>query len=145
MAWSKLFVFLVVSTLMSCAPFINESYCESEEDYVLSEHTEGFWYGNGLGIAAVNVGATITYPPYVAYLLGNGAIEYLGYEKVEITDVLPESAEQIYDQFYYGVTSIPGRVNAHVIGVDFKSPQDVKENIARYRHFLHSNIEYARW
>ncbi|RMG41791.1 MAG: hypothetical protein D6719_07810 [Candidatus Dadabacteria bacterium] len=98
---------------------------------VLKEAGNNWLYGPGLGKTAVNVGATVAFPPYGLYLLGKAALDMSGYESPELTDVLPEEDKKEVDKYYNRITSIPGKLAAEAAGEDFRDEKTASERIKK--------------
>ena len=86
-------------------------------------------YGQGVGRTALNVGATVLFPPYGIYLLGNALLDYKGYQTYYVTDILREKGKQGWDRVYDTVTSAPGRVLAGLAGEDFRSDDEANRRL----------------
>ena len=98
---------------------------------VLNEVGKNFVYGQGLGEAALTIGASVLFPPYAVYVLGNSALEMGGYERIEVTDALPEEDKRGWDDFYRDVTSVPGRAAAVASGEEYRTPEEGVERIKK--------------
>jgi len=90
---------------------------------LLGEAGANWWYGQGLGETALNVGAVVAFPPYAIYLLGNAALSLSGYEPIEFSNALPEAPREQWRSVYEGVTESPGRVTAAIAGEEFRSKE----------------------
>ncbi len=97
---------------------------------VVSEVGSNWFYGPGLGQAALNVGAMVVFPPYAIYVLGNGLLSYAGYEPLYVTNLLPKESRNNVNEIYDGVTSAPGRFTAAVAGTEFRSKEVANERLA---------------
>jgi hypothetical protein len=89
----------------------------------LEEASEDFFYGQGIGDATVQIGTAVIFPPYALYLLGNGALDLMGYERLTPLDLLSDEKRKKVDSAYNGVTSVPGRIAAFAAGEDFREAQ----------------------
>ncbi len=96
---------------------------------VLSEVGANWWYGQGLGETALNVGTVIVFPPYALVLIGNAALSLSGFEPVSISDALPEKGREAWRTVYNGVTEAPGRVTAAIANEEFRSKETAGERL----------------
>jgi hypothetical protein len=96
---------------------------------VLNEVGGNFAYGPGLGGAALNLGTSIVFPPYLIYLLGNTALSLTGYEPVTVSSLLPEEEGRAWSNGYDTVVSGPGRVVAAVSGHEYRSQEVAQERL----------------
>ncbi len=96
---------------------------------VLTEASENFVLSSGIGGAALNIGTSILFPPYALYLIGNGVLEYAGYEGIYVTDALPEAAREKWEAGYQQLSSVPGRAIAGASGQEFRSEDVVKQRM----------------
>jgi hypothetical protein len=106
---------------------------EEEAKELLGEVGENWFYGSGLGKAAVNVAGVVVFPPYAIYLLGNGLISAFGYEPLYITDALPNEERNDYNEAYEAITSVPGRFTAAVASEEYRSNEVIKERMERFK------------
>jgi hypothetical protein len=114
--------------------FAGEPITEVDTDKVIDEVAGSWAFGDGIGHTTVKVGSLFVFPPYGLYLLGNSVLEVVGYERIEITDVLPEEQESQWDQVYQAIISGPGRVVAAVSGSEYRSQQEAARRIRRLLH-----------
>lgn len=94
----------------------------------LKESGRDVLYGQPLGEATVTVGSIAAFPPYGVYVLGNSLLWLGGYEKIEISDALPENERSAWDKVYTDIVSAPGRVAAAMAGVEFRSQVNLRSN-----------------
>jgi len=104
---------------------VNNPVSDEEAQRMLSTGGKNWVMGNGIGDAMVNVGTSIIFPPYLVYLLGNGAIEMAGYHGVYVTEALPDSYKKGWDGLYDSVTSVPGRAVATASGSEFRTKDKI--------------------
>lgn len=101
-----------------------------EKSGELLKQTGGNWfYGQGIGETAVNVGTSVVFPPYAIYYLGNMALSVAGYEPLYVTNALPEDSRDAVNGVYSGVTSAPGRLTAAVAGEEFRTKPAARARI----------------
>jgi hypothetical protein len=105
---------------------VNRPVTDDEAKSMLATGSKNWALGNGLGDTALKVGTSIVFPPYLIYLLGNGAIELAGYHGVYATEALPESTQNQWNGFYDSVSSLPGRAVATVSGSEFRTKDKIK-------------------
>jgi hypothetical protein len=105
---------------------VNRPVSDDEAKSMLATGSKNWALGNGLGDTALKVGTSIVFPPYLIYLLGNGAIEMAGYHGIYATEALPESYQNQWNGLYDSVTSVPGRAVATVSGSEFRSKEKIK-------------------
>jgi len=96
---------------------------------VLNEVGGNFAYGPGLGGAALNLGTSIVFPPYLIYLLGNTALSLSGYEPVTVSSLLPEEEGRVWSNGYDTVVSGPGRVVAAATGHEYRTQEVAQERL----------------
>lgn len=96
---------------------------------VLEETGKNWLYGQGLGSTILNVGAVVLFPPYALYLVGNGILSVSGYEPLYVTDALPETAREGYNEVYDGVTSVPGKLAAAAADEKFRNSDEAAAKI----------------
>ena len=100
-----------------------------ERSQQLMEQTGGdFVYGPGLGEAMMNVGATVVFPPYGLYILGNTILDMAGYEQLRVSNMLPTEETEAWDGVYESVVSGPGRTSAAVAGREYRSKELIIED-----------------
>lgn len=87
---------------------------------------ENWFYGQGLGEAALNIAGVVLFPPYGLYVLGNGVAQALGYEQFSIGDALPEDVGSEYKAGYDEVAGAPGRFTAALGGKEFRSKEAIQ-------------------
>ena len=92
---------------------------------MLATGSKNWALGNGLGDTALKVGTSIVFPPYLIYLIGNGAIEMAGYNGVYVTDALPDKYREGWNGMYDSVSSLPGRAVATASGSEFRSQERI--------------------
>lgn len=92
----------------------------------LNTQLSKWWYGDGVGKTATNVGTIIVFPPWALYLLTNAGISLAGYEPYYITDAFPPKTRLGVLGMYDNITSVPGRINAEIAGKPFYSSPSVK-------------------
>lgn len=93
-------------------------------DEQLNQYAMNWLYGQGMGKTLTNVGTVVIFPPYAFYVLGNAGLSVLGYEPLYITNILPETSRKPVLQVFNGVTSVPGRITAKVVGEEFQEPDE---------------------
>lgn len=104
-----------------------------EEAKALLGDLAGNWfYGAGVGEAAVSASAIVLFPPYALYLLGNSILSMSGYEPLYVTNALPEEQKRAFDSAYADITSAPGRLNAAIAGKEFRTPERIGEDLKKY-------------
>lgn len=102
----------------------------TEKSGELIKEAGGNWfYGQGLGETALNVGTSVVFPPYAIYYLGNMALSATGYEPLYVTNALPEEDREAVNNVYSGVTSAPGRLTAAVSGQEFRTEPVARDRI----------------
>jgi hypothetical protein len=94
---------------------------------VLSTASGNWFYGQGVGQTALNVGTTIMFPPYAAVILGNFALDLMGYESVGLSNFLDKEDKVKWVNFYDGVTSVPGQMTSKVAGEEFRTQEVAKK------------------
>ena len=92
----------------------------------LGQMGHDWFYGSGLGKTAANVAASIAFPPYIIYLVGNAGLSLAGYEPLYVTNLLPEKERHAVDVVYESVTSMPGLITSRVAGKEFVTPEALK-------------------
>lgn len=85
-----------------------------------------WFYGQGLGETILNIGGVVIYPPFAIYLIGKAGLQLSGCEECEATNLLPEVPREGFLLVYDGVTSVPGRLNAEIAGVDYQEKNKEK-------------------
>lgn len=100
-----------------------------QAEEVLETWGESWLYGPGLGEAALNVGASLLFPPYALYLLGNSALALSGFEPLYLSDALPELDREAWRSFHDEVSSGPGRVAAAVAGKEYVTRERARANL----------------
>ena len=113
---------------------MNKPISEVDTDRVVDEVAGSWAFGDGIGHTSVKVGSLFVFPPYGIYLLGNSVLELAGYERIEITDALPQEEKAQWDDVYQAVISGPGRVVAAVSGAEYRSQQEAARRIRRILH-----------
>ncbi len=109
---------------------LTEKPLPPEQAEKLLEAVGGNWfYGQGLGDAALTVGGIVLFPPYGLFVLGNAVLDVSGYEPVRISDALPDEQAEGYREAYDAVTGVPGRVTAAVAGTEFRTRERAKADI----------------
>lgn len=98
---------------------------------VIKEVGSNWLYGQGIGETALNAGAIFAFPPYGLLVLGNLALNGMGYESVGFTNLLPEEARNDYLKVYDGVTSVPGQITSKIAGKEFVTKEKALENIKK--------------
>jgi hypothetical protein len=104
---------------------VNNPVSDDEAKDMLVTGSKNWALGNGLGDTALKVGTSIVFPPYLIYLLGNGAIEMAGYHGVYVTDALPDNAREGWNGMYDSVTSLPGRALATASGSEYRTKEKI--------------------
>jgi hypothetical protein len=105
-----------------------------EESNKLTDEVGGnFLYGQGFGEALVNIGGIVIWPPYAIYVLGNSAISLSGYNRLHVTNLLPEPIKDSYNTGYDFITSGPGRLAASIGEQEYRNQDVIKK---RYRKIL---------
>lgn len=97
-----------------------------ETGELVGEVAKNWFYGEGVGDTALNVGTAVLFPPYLLVLLGNGVLDISGYETVGVSTFLPDEEAEVWKKSYSSFVSIPGRVNSLVAGEQFRT-QPMKE------------------
>ncbi len=110
-------------------PPITKPLSEEQRNAVLDEMGRNFVYGDGLGNAAINVGAAILFPPYIIALVGNGALSIAGYEPLSISQVMPEKVREPYVTGRDAITGAPGQAVAAMAGEEFRTQSMAKSAI----------------
>ena len=90
----------------------------------LKEMGHDWFYGQGVGKTALNIGTVVVFPPYGLYLLSNAVLGLAGQQPLYITDILPEKPKEVWQGAYDEVTSVPGRVSAGLTGEQFVEPKN---------------------
>ncbi len=103
---------------------------ESQE--LLGEVGDNFIYGQGVGEAALNVGAVAAFPPYAIVVIGNTALSLSGYEKIGVSTALPEEERSWWSDAYDGVLSGPGRLVAAIAGEEYRTKEVAKQRLAPF-------------
>ncbi|NDC38742.1 MAG: hypothetical protein EBZ48_11925, partial [Proteobacteria bacterium] len=91
-----------------------------------------------LGDAAINAGAVLAFPPYLAVVLGNAALSVSGYEPLSVSGFLPEEQSKQWSQTYDNLASTPGRAAAALSGREYRTPEVIKDDM---RKLLSENTE----
>lgn len=104
---------------------VNNPVSDEEAQRMVATGGKNWAMGNGIGDTMVKVGTSIVFPPYLVYLLGNGAIEMAGYHGVYLTEALPENYKNGWDGLYDSVTSVPGRAVATAAGSEFRTKDKI--------------------
>jgi hypothetical protein len=110
-------------------PLPDDSIQPEKAKEALSEVGGNWFYGPGLGNAALNVGAIYLFPPYAAYVLGNAMIGLAGYEEVYISDALPEPDRKQFQEVYTNIADAPGRFTAALAGKEFRTKESARERL----------------
>jgi len=107
---------------------VSTSMSQEEAQKVLGTGTKNWAFGQGVGDTAVKVAGSILFPPYLVYVLGNGAIELAGYHGVYVSDALPEPYDEGWNGLYNSVTSVPGRTISTLSGSEYRSEEKIKQD-----------------
>lgn len=75
-----------------------------------------WFFGQGIGRTATNVGIVWAFPPYAVYLVANYGLEAAGYRPLYVTDALGEDVRLGVLTVYDGFTGMPGFVNSSLAG-----------------------------
>lgn len=92
----------------------NQELDENGKPKDLSDLTNRWFFGQGLGETAANVGITAAFPPYAVYLIANAGLSFTEIGPVRISNALPETVRKPWNKIYDNVTSVPGRITAAV-------------------------------
>lgn len=120
----------------------------TEKDYeeIVSVASDSLFYGEGLGEAAINVGATVAFPPYAIYLLGNTVLDLAGYEKVGVSTFLSNESKQKWKKAYSGVVGIPGSITAVVSSKEFVDRDATEDKIVKIINRINQRgLKYAQY
>jgi hypothetical protein len=110
-------------------PPITKPLTEEQRDALLDEMGRNFLYGDGLGSTAINIGASVLFPPYILALVGNGALSIAGYEPLSISQVMPDSVKEPYVTGRDAITGAPGKAAAAIAGEEFRTQSMAKSAI----------------
>lgn len=102
---------------------------EKDYDEIVSTASNSWFYGQGLGETALNVGTIVAFPPYALFLLGNTALDFAGYEKIGVSTVLPEDAKKTWSKSYDEVLSVPGRITAAVSKEEYVDREEANRKL----------------
>jgi hypothetical protein len=96
----------------------------AEETKEVASQVGGNWlYGQGMGEAAVNVGAIVMFPPYAAVVAGNAALSLSGYEPIGVSTALSEEEGNAWSDAFDLITSGPGRLAAALAGKEYRTKE----------------------
>lgn len=96
----------------------------SEETKEVASEVGGNWlYGQGMGEAALNVGAIAVFPPYAAVVAGNAALSLSGYKPIGVSTALPEAEGTSWSETFDLITSGPGRFAAALAGKEYRTKE----------------------
>lgn len=120
----------------------------TEKDYeeIVDTASNSWFYGEGLGEAAVNVGTTVAFPPYAIYLLGNTVLDLAGYEKIGVSTFLSNDSKQKWRKAYSGVVGIPGSLTAVASSKQFVDSEEAEEKIVKIINKINQrDLKYAHF
>ena len=103
-----------------------------ESKAMLKDIGKNWFYGQGLGHTALQIGGIIIYPPYAFFVLGNGILNIAGYESIGIGTLLPEKPREKWYEFYDTATSGPGRFTASIAGEEFVTKERAATTLKSY-------------
>lgn len=93
----------------------------------LLQSASGNWlYGPGLGQTMMNMGAVAIYPPYVAVVVSNLALDLAGYDTIGLGLLLQDDSEEKWDTAYDTFISGPGRVSSLMAGTPYRTRAEVE-------------------
>lgn len=104
---------------------VNNPVSNEEAEQMVSTGGKNWAFGHGMGDTVAKVATSIVFPPYLIYLVGNGAIELAGYNGAYVTDALPDPYRSQWNGLYDSVTSIPGRTVATLSGTEFRTQERI--------------------
>jgi hypothetical protein len=122
-----LYLTLLAAGTVSCSPIITERKTpkqpvpayqpksEAEAKEVLNEAGKDIVYGETIG----QIGASVLFPPYGIYKLGQFAAGACGYE-LDVTQALPPVPRQALHDAGTAVISAPGRATSWVAGEEYR-------------------------
>lgn len=90
-----------------------------EAKAVIGVGATNWFYGQGVGETFLTVSSIALFPPSALLFLGQGALELAGYEKIKVSELLPDPVGAGWGATYDSVTSVPGRLNAGAAGIDY--------------------------
>lgn len=105
---------------------VNNPVSNEEAERIASTGGKNWVFGQGVGDTVAKVATSVVFPPYLIYLVGNGAIELAGYNGAYVTDALPDPYRTQWNGLYESVTSIPGRTVATLSGTEFRTEDRIK-------------------
>lgn len=106
---------------------------EEAREY-LTEVTDNWLYGNGLGDTALKAGTAIAFPPFMLLLVGNSVLSLSGYEPIGVSQLLPGQSGEHWSKLYDTVVSGPGRINAVIADEEFRTDSEVERRLDRFRN-----------
>lgn len=98
---------------------------------VMESAASNWFFGQGVGETALNAGAVLAFPPYIAVVLGNAALSLSGYEPITVSGLLPEEQGEVWSDTYDAVASSPGRLSAAVAGKEFRTKDVIKDDMKK--------------
>ncbi|MCO6431697.1 MAG: hypothetical protein J5J00_12635 [Deltaproteobacteria bacterium] len=111
------------------ASIISKPLPPEKNEELLTEVGENWLFGQGLGSTALTAGSIFVFPPYALYVVGNGILTISGYEPLYITDALPQSEKEGFNDIYDSVTGAPGRFTAAVAGKEYRTEEAAKQRL----------------
>ncbi|MCB0318955.1 MAG: hypothetical protein KDD56_09375 [Bdellovibrionales bacterium] len=118
-------------TIQAAKEFSSRPLKPEEAEEVLEVTGENYIYGQGVGRTVANVGATVLFPPYGIYLLGNALLDYGGYETYYVTDMLPDEGKDGWNDVYGSITSTPGRIVAGFAGENYRDDEEANNRLKK--------------
>jgi hypothetical protein len=100
-------------------------------DKVLETATTNWAFGQGMGDTAINVGAVMAFPPYLAVVVGNAALNLSGYEPITVSGLLPEEEGKAWANGYDALASAPGRATAAMSGREYRTSEVIKDDMRK--------------
>ena len=98
---------------------------------VLETSATNWAFGQGIGNTAINLGAVMAFPPYLAVVLGNAALDISGYEPITVSGFLPEEQGKAWSETYDSIASSPGRASAALSGREYRTPEVIKDDMRK--------------
>jgi hypothetical protein len=117
---------------------IQKPLSPEETEELMGTVADNWFYGQGVGEAALTAGTIFIFPPYALYVAGNAALDLSGHKQLRVTDALPSDEREVWNEVYEGVTSVPGRVTSGIAGEDFRSRADAKESLSKFVNREHA-------
>jgi len=114
---------------ISLQPFRSDPLTPEQTTEVMNEVGGNWLYGQGVGEAAMNLGAIVAFPPYAAVVAGNAALSLSGYKPLEVSRALPKEEGEGWSETFDLIASGPGRLVAAMAGKEYRTKEVAKARL----------------